>query len=61
MTGGNYQHYSGACILYIHRISDVCFMFLLRRAIGMLTRKFRQIIASCHRIYDLVSTLPRIL
>ena len=31
-------------------------MFLLRRAIGMLTRKFRQIIASCHRIYDLVST-----
>ena len=48
-------------ILYVHRISDVCFMFLLRRAIGMLTRKFRQIIASCHRIYDLVSTLPRIL
>lgn len=50
-----------ALVFYVHRISDVCFMFLLRRAIGMLTRKFRQIIASCHRIYDLVSTLPRIL
>ena len=33
----------------------------ITQAIGMLTRKFRQIIASCHRIYDLVSTLPRIL
>ena len=39
----------------------VLVMSALCRAIGMLTRKFRQIIASCHRIYDLVSTLPRIL
>ncbi len=48
-------------ILRIHCISHVRFMLLLRRAIGTLTRKFRKTVTACHRIYDLVSTLPRIL